>query len=1032
MLPVLLFILFLYPAAVCTETAVTAFVNFTVRDGLPSGTILQIFKDSKRFLWILTDAGFCRYDGTRFVQFDNSRFSETPGPETNFWRCMEINPGEITFFSGDYRIYTYFYKTGMFMDVSAEYPALKDFYISGIYTDGNGFIFYGNRSFRITDASFNLLKEYTIEPDTGDNPVHYRITGLYKDSLGRLWISTLAKGLHIITPGVDAKIRLSSPLRKKQIYGIYPNRDSSKIWIASMDAGVVEYSLKANSTRYFPGIVKSTSEIATSVFQPSDSIIWVGTNNGLAEYNTYTDALRCFNSIPGNPASIINDKITTLYYDDQEILWIGTYGGLSKLYLGRSAFSAFVHIPLHQNSLSTPAVNFIKETGSGTIWFGTEKGVDIYHSATASYFQNIPATGGSVVLPAVASFISSSGENQTFVGFWGKGIAAVQTVRKSYPYHAMQFRFLREYSSGLPQVPLLYAKDMLRDAAGYFLVSTWGDGLAKMTINHSDAAASGAIPVKTTLVEGLPRYIAHMAADSEGWVYISSTRGLFCYNPGKDSLIQVLVDSTNPAGLANSIGQISIAEDNSAYFGSASGIFSYSRKTSTLKKLFDNTPRIQFLGVQNVIEDKKLWFSCGQSAIGVLDLADLQVSIIEFSDIIRSFQISYGKAAAGSGGNIYFAGFSGALKINTHLVFSNRPAVTPYITEIFTDNVPYKTGSDPVLAGSLSFDYTQKDFRIAFSSMNFVSPRSVRYRYMLEGYSRGWSHANSVPYADFTNIPPGTYRFVVQCTDQYGKWNTAAAAVAITVLPPFWRTGWFQAAASLGFISVVVFVIYSAVKRVDKERRKQREFSTKLIEVQEHERLRVASELHDNISQNLSVLKSMFKFIPESDHNRDDLAEMKEILSEVIDDVRNVSNDLHPHTLQKLGLEKTINALMNKTMRTSSLNCKLEYRLPEGLISREKEITVFRIIQEITANAVKHSRADSFTCSLGAGEKNIYLDISDNGIGMDIGGKNENITPLKGFGMQTIHERVRILGGTLSLHTSPGSGTHYHISFPEG
>jgi PAS domain S-box-containing protein len=201
-------------------------------------------------------------------------------------------------------------------------------------------------------------------------------------------------------------------------------------------------------------------------------------------------------------------------------------------------------------------------------------------------------------------------------------------------------------------------------------------------------------------------------------------------------------------------------------------------------------------------------------------------------------------------------------------------------------------------------------------------------------------------------------------------------------------------------------------------------FSRRLIEAQETERARIARELHDDINQRLAMvavgLKTLRRDLADSDQKTSRrIEEATAQLSELESDIQALSHRLHSSKLEYLGIEAAASSFCREVSERN--NVKVDFRcegIPEDL-SSEVSLCLFRVLQEAVHNAVKYSGVEKFEVSLTGREHDIQLRVHDSGAGFDamlasIG---------HGLGLISMKERLRFVGGELSIDSKPGHGT---------
>ncbi|MEM8501015.1 MAG: 7TM diverse intracellular signaling domain-containing protein [Pseudomonadota bacterium] len=216
------------------------------------------------------------------------------------------------------------------------------------------------------------------------------------------------------------------------------------------------------------------------------------------------------------------------------------------------------------------------------------------------------------------------------------------------------------------------------------------------------------------------------------------------------------------------------------------------------------------------------------------------------------------------------------------------------------------------------------------------------------------------------------------------------------------------AAAMAGRIRLLEVDRDSAVRYADGL---QRSFSQELIEKEEELRQHIAGELHDSLGQKLSLLYMYLRSFT-GEKTTDSLASMDQTLSlthEVIGEVRQLSHQLHPSQIDRLGLIPAIQAMIDHYRKSSNLIFFFFQNLDSMYLERQKQIHIYRIFQEAISNVLSHSSASECYVSVNGVGTDIELKISDNGVGLQ---KKPNVD---GLGFRLMRERARIIDAHLLI-----------------
>ncbi len=219
---------------------------------------------------------------------------------------------------------------------------------------------------------------------------------------------------------------------------------------------------------------------------------------------------------------------------------------------------------------------------------------------------------------------------------------------------------------------------------------------------------------------------------------------------------------------------------------------------------------------------------------------------------------------------------------------------------------------------------------------------------------------------------------------------------------------------------------------MDKELANQRDIRSKaVIEAEEKERRRIAQDLHDGVGQilsaaklNLSGLEDKLKL--ENPEQSLLLSNALELVNDSVKEVRSVSHNMMPNTLIKLGLASAVREFITKIASVPNLRIDLQIVGMEERLENTVETVLYRVIQEVVANIIKHAKANEISMQLIRHDNELTIMIEDNGVGFD---KN-NITKFEGIGLKNIISRIEFLNGNVDFDSTPGQGTTVVIEIP--
>jgi signal transduction histidine kinase len=438
--------------------------------------------------------------------------------------------------------------------------------------------------------------------------------------------------------------------------------------------------------------------------------------------------------------------------------------------------------------------------------------------------------------------------------------------------------------------------------------------------------------------------------------------------------------------------------------------------------------------VSRILEDDRgfLWMSGNRgifrvSRAALNDFADgraRSVSSIAYgtADGMKNHETNGGAQPAGwltRDGRLWFPTIDGVAIIDSHVSDNQLPP--PLLIERVSvdDRAVDLTGPVIVPSGRTRLE-------IQYVGLSLVAADKAHFRYRLEGYDPAPIEAGTRRVAYYTSLPPGQYTFRATGSNNDGVWNTTGASVRIIVPAPFWMTWWFRAAIGMTLVMVALMAHRWRVSRLQHQQREHEAFTRRLIDSQEAERARIARELHDTIGQSLVLIKN--QALRAADHRAGAIDEISTMATHAIAEVKEIAYDLRPYQLDRLGLTKALDALFARVSSSTALTVTAEIASLDEVLSKEAEITLYRIVQESINNVVKHARATTLDVTITNESGIVRAVIRDNGAGFNVAAATH---PPRGMGLPGIMERAGMLGATLDITSAPGRGTAIDITMPD-
>ena len=234
--------------------------------------------------------------------------------------------------------------------------------------------------------------------------------------------------------------------------------------------------------------------------------------------------------------------------------------------------------------------------------------------------------------------------------------------------------------------------------------------------------------------------------------------------------------------------------------------------------------------------------------------------------------------------------------------------------------------------------------------------------------------------------------------------------------------------------SLLLFFFFSRKKIIEKEQEKkaaeiehQKKLNHETILTQENERKRIAQDLHDDISSKLNVIHLNSNLLLAGGLSTKEHSDVTESIIDVtnraLQSARKIAHDLLPPILEEFGLQSAIEELVDDFNTSKKILISYRLKYPKNHLSKTQELHLFRILQELINNSIRHGKAKKMNLELEIIHSKLHLFYTDDGIGFDL----QPAQLQKGLGMRNIESRVEILNGTLKIKSKINSGASFTI-----
>jgi signal transduction histidine kinase/ligand-binding sensor domain-containing protein len=318
----------------------------------------------------------------------------------------------------------------------------------------------------------------------------------------------------------------------------------------------------------------------------------------------------------------------------------------------------------------------------------------------------------------------------------------------------------------------------------------------------------------------------------------------------------------------------------------------------------------------------------------------------------------------------------------------------------------------------LDLKYDQNKLYFEFDGISYTKPEQNQYAYKLEGEDREWNVSNR-NYALYSNLAPGTYKLHVKAANYAGVWSKENL-IDISIRPPFWKTWWFIA-LSIIFIGGIFSLV---VRYISQRNLRERILKLEKEQAVEKERNRIARDMHDDLGSGLTKIAILSEVAKTQLEQKDQASVQLEKISfssrELVDNLQDIIWVLNPRNDSLENLAAYIREYALKFFDGTDIDVHLNYpnQIPAFKLSEEKRRNMFMVIKESLNNIAKHAACNSVNITLGIKHHQLQLVIADNGKGFEP-------AEIRQFanGLLNMKARMEQVEGSYEIESVPGKGT---------
>jgi signal transduction histidine kinase/ligand-binding sensor domain-containing protein/DNA-binding NarL/FixJ family response regulator/HPt (histidine-containing phosphotransfer) domain-containing protein len=823
------------------------FEHLSVEDGLAQESVLAIAQDNDGFMWLGTQTGLARFDGYK-VKVHRNVVGDARTLINNWVRVLHMDRKGRMWLGTDGGLDRYEPATQSFTHFAPQESARRgngNRHVRAIIDDGkNGLWLATGDGLQHFDMDTGVFVTWHHEERAPDSLADDKINALALDETGRLWIGTTS-GLDSLAAGATTFTHHRGGVSAGAVNALLADGRGT-VWVGGVN-GLSSRAIDGSGTArvYGPEAGLANGEI-TTLYRETSGQMWVGSHeHGLYRWDAAQQQFDNFPHYITDSHSLADNRVSALYRDRVGTFWVGTwYAGVSRVDLGSGGFARLVRQADSVQALADNKVRAILGAGAGQLWLGTNSGLNKFD----------PARGATEVYRHDPSNPNSLGDSSaTALARDQQGLLWVggRTGVTSFDPAAQRFRRV-SLASGDTEANTV--RGMLVDRAGILWITTRG-GLHRLDPHTLAVTSYRHDPAKSTsLADNISRPLLE---DRQGRLWIGTFDGLDLLDRASGRFRHFRNDPNDPGSISHDeVHHLLEDRKGNLWVGTAVGLNRVLVGADGTVRFARYTTRDGLAddAVAAMLEDLdgRLWIS-SNSGLTRFEPDTGRWRTYSASDGTIEGAYFDGSAWVSPEGTLYFGGFNGITGFNPRDIHDNLVAPRAVITGFQIFNEPVEVAKPQLLSGpiesasEITLGAADSVFSLEFSALHYAAPQRNSFAYKLEGFDQDWvSTTANKRFATYTNLDPGRYVFKVRAANKDGVWSDNAATLAITILPPYWKTWWFRLLVATLAVGGFYWSMRARVDRLRRQKdRLERQVSarTREIELQNRQLERQTLEL---------------------------------------------------------------------------------------------------------------------------------------------------------------------------------------------
>ena len=1022
------------------------FSYISINEGLSQSTVFSIDQDKRGNMWFATYDGVNKYDGYAFTVYQHNE--DDPNSIANdISRIVKTDSQGRVWIGTRDGLSRYDEEKDIFQNFFYEKNG-KHLQVNGIeeispeqllISTPEGLIMFDIKESKFIDDSFSTAMHKTIA------------STLYRQG-DQIYIGTSTDGLYTYSITQKTFEKVIPILGTKQIQAIL-QQSPTRIWVATEGAGLFLINPKTKEIKNYlhsPSNPKSiSSNYIRSLAMDSQNRLWIGTFNDLNIYHEGTDSFASYSSNPVENGSLSQRSVRSIFMDSQGGMWLGTYfGGLNYYHPIRNRFKNIRNIP-YKNSLSDNVVSCIVEDKDKNLWIGTnDGGLNLYNPITqrfTSYTLQEDESARGIGSNNIKAVYVDEKKSLVYIGTHAGGLSILHR-------NSGQVENFNQRNSQLVNENV-YA--ILPDGEG----NLWLGTLSPVVRFNPQQLFFTTIQKHKDAPPGVSKQITTLFRDSHKRLWIGGEEGLSVFKQeGLDIQKASILPVSNVTKLFTNC--IYEASNGIIWVGTREGFYCFNEKDKQIKR-YNTTNGLPNNVVYGILEDSfgRLWLSTNRG-ISCFNPETEKFRNFTESDGLQSNQFNTASYCRTSVGQMYFGGINGITTFRPELLLDNPYTPPVVITKLQLFNKVVRPDDETGIltkniseTKSITLKSWQTAFSIEFVVSNYISGQHNTFAYKLEGYDKEWYYLTDSRTVSYSNLPQGTYQFLVKAANSDGKWNPIPTALEIIVLPIWYKTWWALLIFFATFAGFITFVFRFFWMRKSMEaqleiERRDKEHQEEINQMKMRFFINISHELRTPLTLILTPLQEIINKISDR-WTRNQLEYIQRNANRLL----HLVNQLMDYRRAELGVfelkAKKGNAhqliqdnflFYDKLARHKKITYTLHSELEDKEVLFDANYLEL-IVNNLLSNAFKYTESgQSITVTLKEENGWLLLQVSDTGIGIPINKQGKIFERFyqiesehvgSGIGLSLVQRLIELHHGRIELDSEENKGSTFSVYLPQ-